>query len=56
MALSLDQHQSLHHNDADVDGGALAEAGRRKERTYPELSGRFGRARLVVAACEVGAR
>ena len=29
---------------------------RRKERTYPELSGAHGRARLVVLACEVGGR
>ena len=29
-------------------------ARRRKERTYPELTGRFGRAKIVVLACEVG--
>ena len=34
----------------------LRAARRRKERTYPEISGRFGRARLVVLACEVGGR
>ena len=33
----------------------LRAARRRKERT-PELTGRFGRARLVVLACEVGGR
>ena len=38
------------------DGVALAEARRRKERTYPELSGEGGRARLVVLAAEVGGR
>ena len=38
------------------DGAALAMARRRKERTYPELTGRFGRAKLVVLACEVGGR
>ena len=32
------------------------EARRRKERTYPELSGEGGRARLVVLATEVGGR
>ena len=39
-----------------VDGASLATARRRKERRYPELSGQFGRARLVVLACEVGGR
>ena len=38
------------------DGAALAMARRRKERTYTELIGRFGRAKLVVFACEVGGR
>jgi hypothetical protein len=36
-----------------VPGAALANAERRKARTYPELVGR-GRARLVVLGCEVG--
>ena len=40
-----------------VRGGAvLQEARRRKERTYPELNGAGGRARLVVLAAEVGGR
>ena len=39
-----------------TDGAALATARRLKERTYPELTGQFGRARLVVLACEVGGR
>ena len=39
-----------------VDGVALAEARRRKERTYPELSGEGGRACLVVIVGEVGGR
>ena len=34
-----------------VDGAALARARQRKEATYPELAGRFGRSRLVVLAC-----
>ena len=38
------------------DGAALAAARRRKERTYPKLTGQFGRARLVVLAGEVGGR
>ena len=41
---------------ADHDGAVLVEARRRKERTYPELSGEGGRARLVVLAAEVGGR
>ena len=38
------------------DGVALAEALKRKVRTYPELGGGSGRARLVVLAAEVGGR
>ena len=34
----------------------LQEPRRRKERTYPELNGAGGRARLVVLAAEVGGR
>ena len=41
---------------ARQDGAALAEAHRLKHRTYPELSGSQGRARLVVLAAEVGGR
>ena len=37
-------------------GVALAAARRTKERTYPELTGKGGRARLVVLAAEVGGR
>ena len=39
---------------AREDGAALTIARRRKERTCPELTGRFGRAKLVVFGCEVG--
>ena len=39
-----------------VDGASLETARRRKERRYPELSSQFGRARLLVLACEVGGR
>ena len=39
---------------ANEDGAALVAARRRKEGTYPELTGRDGRTRLVVLACEVG--
>ena len=41
---------------ADTDGAALTAARRRKERTYPELVGPRGRARLVVLAGKVGGR
>ena len=41
---------------ADVDGVILEEATRRKERRYPELSGRHGRTHLVVLAAEVCGR
>ena len=41
---------------ANHDGAALEEARQRKERTYLELSGDGGRARLVVLAAEVGGR
>ena len=39
-----------------LDGATLSQARRRKELTYPELTGELGRARLVVLACEVGRR
>ena len=45
-----------HRRAAEEDGAVLRATRRRMERTYPELSGRFGRARLVVLACEVGGR
>ena len=41
---------------ATTDGAALAQARRRKELRYPELTGEHGRARLVVLACETGGR
>ena len=41
---------------ARTDGKALDEARKRKERTYPELAGEGGRARLVVLGAEVGGR
>ena len=45
-----------HTRCADVDGAALQAARRRKETTYLELGGQFGRARLVVLGCEVAGR
>ena len=41
---------------AERDGVALTQARRQKERTYPELVGEGGRARLVVLVAEVGGR
>ena len=41
---------------AAVGGEALKRARARKEKTYPELAGEGGRARLVVLAAEVGGR
>ena len=41
---------------ANTNGKALSQARRRKERTYPELTGERGRARLVVLGVEVGGR
>ena len=46
-----------HRRRADaIDGQVLGEARKLKERTYPELCQRDGRARLVVVAGEVGGR
>ena len=47
---------SARRGAAARDGVALAEARRRKERTYPELVQPGRRARLVVVAGEVGGR
>ena len=47
---------SPHPGAANVAGAVLAAARRRKERTYPELSGPRSRARLVVLAGEIGGR
>ena len=41
---------------ANRNGVAIRSAHRRKERTYPELAGAGGRARLVILAGEVGGR
>ena len=43
-----------HRRCPDQDGAALTFARRRRERTYPELAGGRGRARLVVIASETG--
>ena len=45
-----------HSRAENHDGAVLDAARRRKERTYPELTGHFGRTRLVVLAGEVAGR
>ena len=45
-----------HRRCADESGAAFEAARRRKDRTYPELSGESGRAKLVVLAGEIGGR
>ena len=60
LAIDTTLVSTLHANGlprrAGVDGAALQAARRRKERRYPELARRFGRARLVVLAVEVCGR
>ena len=62
LALDTTMVSSLHRDgtakrETSVRGGAvLQEARRCKERTYPELNGAGGRARLVVLAAEMGGR
>ena len=45
---------SSRRGTAQQNGKALEEARRRKERTYPELAGEGGRARLIVLGVEAG--
>ena len=45
-----------HRRSVRADGAAFLTAGRKKDRTYPELAGHFGQAKLVVLECEVGGR
>ena len=52
----LSRDGSATRRAANHDGAALQRARRKKEVTYPELSGEGGRARLVVLAAEVGGR
>ena len=60
LAIDTTIVSTLHANgearSAHVDGAALSAARRRKERTYPKLIGRPGRARLVVLGVEVCGR
>ena len=52
----LKRDGSVRTRCATVDGASLEAARRRKEATYPELTGRNGRTKLVVLGCEVGVR
>ena len=52
----LSRDGSASRRAANHDGAAPQRARRRKEATYPELSGEGGQARLVVLAAEVGGR
>ena len=56
MVSTLRRDGTARPRAADHDGAVLEVARRRKETTYPELSGEGGRARLVVLAAEVGGR
>ena len=53
---ALHANGEARRNAARGDGVALEAARRRKERTYPELTAKGGRARLVVLGVEVGGR
>ena len=56
MVSPLQRDGTARRRAADHNGAALDDARRRKERTYPELVGERGRARLVVLGVEVGGR
>ena len=56
MVSPLRRNGTTRPRAANFDGAALEVARRRKEATYPELSGEGGRTRLVVLAAEVGGR
>ena len=56
MVCPLSRDGVAQRGSATTDGKSLARARRRKERTYPELTGEHGRARLVVLGVEVGGR
>ena len=56
MVTPLKRDGTPQPGSVDVDGAALGCARRRKERVYAELTGRHGRARLVVLPCERGGR
>ena len=56
MVCLLSRDGVAQRGTATTDGKSLARARRRKEMTYPELTGEHGRARLVVLGVEVGGR
>ena len=56
MVSVLRRDGTPHPRCVTMDGADLETARRRKETTYPELSGQFGRTKLVVLAAEVAGR
>ena len=56
MVSPLTREGVAHRGTATTNGKSLARARRRKESTYPELTGEHGRSRLVVMGVEVGGR
>ena len=56
MVSPLHRDGKARSGTAQTDGKVLDEARKRKERTYPEIAGEGGRARLVVLGAEVGGR
>ena len=56
MVSTVQANGALRRQCAERDGAALDQARRTKERTFPELTGEHGRARLAVLACETGGR
>ena len=56
LVSALRRDGTARESAANRSGVAIRSAHRRKERTYPELAGAGGRARLVILAGEVGGR
>ena len=56
MVSPLHRDGTARSGAANTNGKALEIARRRKERTYPELAGEGGRAKLIVLGAEVGGR
>ena len=57
MLVSALRRDGVPHSRAENhDGAVLDAARRRKERTYPELTGQFGRTRFIVLAGEVAGK
>ena len=54
MVSPLRKNGGLSTAEHDSGWGLVGDSQNAEERRYPELSGQFGRSRLVVLACEVG--